>query len=87
MSGGKIKEIIAELSRIKMKLKMKIVDICGFRILCVCAVNGVMQEIIANFMYEQDIHLLKGVNLPYRQKLMPNTSCLVLQKEAKSGGV
>ena len=51
---GKIKEVTAELSRIKTELKLKIVDFCGFRFFGVLSFNGfsgVMWEIIANFMY------------------------------------
>jgi len=50
LGDGKIREIIAELSRINKELKMERVHIFDFRILCVCTINSVMQEIIANYM-------------------------------------
>ena len=63
-------------------------DFCGFRFLWVLifnGFNGVVREIIANFMYQQILWGIKGINLPYREKLMPNTAYLVLLKAAKSG--
>ena len=65
-------------------------DICGFRFLWVLifnGFNGVVREIIANFMYQQILWDVKGIILPYWEKLMPNRACLVLLKVAKSGRV
>ena len=86
LCGDKVKGLIAELLRDKKALKTKIIDICGFRISGFYTVNGVTRELIANFMYWQIIYKVKGVNLPYMAKLMPNTASSVLQKTAKSGG-
>ena len=69
---------------------MKIVDICGFRFLRVLTFNGfngAVREIIANFMYQQIVWDVSGINLPYWEKLMPNTAYLVLLKAVKSGRV
>ena len=87
MSDEKVHEIIAELLRINMGLKSKITDIYGFRIFWYFTVNGVTWEIIANIMYEQILCKLKSINLPYCEKIMPNTAYLILQKSAKSGRV
>ena len=78
MSSGKVQEIIAELLRADRSLKAKIIDIYGFRVSWVLAVKSVIGEIIANLMYEQILCKVKGINLPYGEKLMPNTAYSVL---------
>ncbi|MGP8319641.1 MAG: hypothetical protein ACT6FD_02455, partial [Methanosarcinaceae archaeon] len=50
VSGENVKGYIAELSRIKMELKIERVHICNFSVLCVWTVNGVMWVNIANYI-------------------------------------